>query len=145
MNKHKHAELIKQWADGAEIEVYCKSVDTWFYNPNPNWANSLEYRVKSKKPLRFILVREVSGDSSKVSENFPHKDVETYFKIHELVQEHETDWDKQDCEVYKDFFEEKYEMLTQRGKYVKTLGTIRMSKQCAEKLCEMLNNGEIEL
>jgi len=26
-----------------------------------------------------------------------------------------------------------------------SLGTIEMSSQCAEKLCEMLNNGEIEL
>jgi hypothetical protein len=98
-----------------------------------------------KQMKKFILGREASGNYSKMSENFPHKDVETYFKIHEFVQEHETDWDKQDCEVYKKVFEEKYETLTQRGMYVKTLGTIRMSKQCAEKLCEMLNSGEIEL
>jgi hypothetical protein len=41
---------------------------------------------------------------------------------------------KEDEEVY-DYVLNRYE----------SLGTIEMSKECAEKLCKMLNNREIEL
>lgn len=48
MNKpHKHAELIKAWADGAEIE--CRSPYTnykWGSTTAPLWLPSYEYRVK---------------------------------------------------------------------------------------------------
>lgn len=44
--KHKHAELIKAWADGAEIEVL--KGENWVYNSNPDWAPAHNYRVKPK-------------------------------------------------------------------------------------------------
>ena len=46
MNKpHKHAELIKAWADGAEIERrYSK--DCWQLVTNPLWDEDAEYRIK---------------------------------------------------------------------------------------------------
>ena len=45
MNKpHKHAELIKAWADGATIE--CKDCGVWFYANNPTWQENMEYRIK---------------------------------------------------------------------------------------------------
>ena len=49
MNKlHKHAALIKAWADGAEIQE--KSVDhgAWVSVNYPVWYNSMEYRIKPK-------------------------------------------------------------------------------------------------
>ena len=43
--KHKHAELIKAYADGAEIEY--KDVDgCWYLINNPVWHNHFEYRIK---------------------------------------------------------------------------------------------------
>ena len=46
MNKHKHAELIKQWADGATIQMLL-SVDDGFADcANPQWLNGVVYRVK---------------------------------------------------------------------------------------------------
>jgi hypothetical protein len=45
MNKpHKHAELIKAWADGAEIEVKNLYGD-WVTDETPNWTWP-EYRIK---------------------------------------------------------------------------------------------------
>jgi len=48
MNKpHKHAELIKAWADGAEIE--CKVVNgPWIAinSESPFWYKDNEYRIK---------------------------------------------------------------------------------------------------
>jgi hypothetical protein len=47
MNPHKHADLIKQWADGHQIEIKSVKGD-WCENNCPCWVNSAEYRVKPK-------------------------------------------------------------------------------------------------
>jgi len=55
---HKHAELIKAWADGAEIQTYSVNYDEWFDmdNSTPVWAEDRAYRIKPEpKPdiVRF--------------------------------------------------------------------------------------------
>lgn len=46
---HKHAEVIKAWADGAEIEYRDPSGgDPWELIPDPHWIPEFEYRVKPK-------------------------------------------------------------------------------------------------
>jgi len=47
---HKHAELIKQWADGAEIER--EAGYKWIVTPYPSWYDHLIYRVKPQ-PLEY--------------------------------------------------------------------------------------------
>ena len=44
MNPHKHAALIKAWADGAQIQ-YKDQAGEW-EDTNPNWYPDMEYRVK---------------------------------------------------------------------------------------------------
>ena len=46
MKPHKHAELIKAWADGAEIE--CKGLVTegWYLDTCPTWNEVRQYRIK---------------------------------------------------------------------------------------------------
>jgi hypothetical protein len=50
---HKHAALIKAWADGAEIEVRYPSCrggwTNWKGSTNPTWNPELEYRIKPHK------------------------------------------------------------------------------------------------
>jgi hypothetical protein len=43
---HKHAELIKAWADGAEIEMLFTVEDNWVSTKSPSWYASVEYRIK---------------------------------------------------------------------------------------------------
>jgi hypothetical protein len=43
--KHKHAELIKAWADGAEIQVKAHKL-VWEDRENPLWDTDSEYRIK---------------------------------------------------------------------------------------------------
>ena len=43
--KHKHAEVIKAWADGASIEF--KSKNGWQLCNDPGWYDDYEYRVKT--------------------------------------------------------------------------------------------------
>jgi hypothetical protein len=51
--KHKHAELIHAWADGAEIQIYSKELDNWINLDKPTWDFDGEYRIKpeEKKPV----------------------------------------------------------------------------------------------
>ena len=42
--KHKHAELIKKWADGAKIQIKSEN-DDW-EDVDPAWIEHCEYRIK---------------------------------------------------------------------------------------------------
>ena len=137
MNPHKHAELIKQWAEGAEIEVHYKSVDAWFSKSNPSWSESLEYRIKPKWEKR----QEVPLFYERYDCYIP-QEIHDFDTIHQFVTEFETDWDNQTCEVFKDFNKNYKVILCDT---YPSLGVVRMSKVCAEKLCKMLNNNEVEL
>ena len=72
--KHKHAELIKAWADGAEIEFlsniglgWCKCVE------NFSWYEGYEYRIKPEpKPdvVKYHWARYGGGQDIRLgSEN----------------------------------------------------------------------------
>jgi hypothetical protein len=44
---HKHAEIIKAWADGAEIEFYSGYHSEWKpIGENPMWSERLVFRIK---------------------------------------------------------------------------------------------------
>lgn len=45
--KHKHAELIKAWADGAQIEAKCNG--KWEYMKRPSWFEDHQYRIKPEE------------------------------------------------------------------------------------------------
>lgn len=47
---HKHAELIKAWADGAEIEVFSTSSSKWYTTRDPHWDSEKTYRIKPEPP-----------------------------------------------------------------------------------------------
>ena len=57
MNKpHKHAELIKAWADGAEIEI--KTEDGRWDATSPSWKSFLEYRIKLPDLVLYGVVKD---------------------------------------------------------------------------------------
>ena len=62
---HKHAELIKAWADGAEIEM--QHYKDWKLISNPRWDVELtEYRIKPEpKPdvVRYGIATAFFGSS----------------------------------------------------------------------------------
>lgn len=51
---HKHAELIKAWADGADIEVK-GPLDKEWYPSKPDWHDELEYRIKPEPKPDVVL------------------------------------------------------------------------------------------
>ena len=75
MKPHKHAELIKAWADGAEIEFryvlsnHREIVWSEWFNANltPAWSEDYEFRIKPEpKPdvVKYLLKDTVMGDWS---------------------------------------------------------------------------------
>ena len=65
MKPHKHAEIIKAWADGAEIQMKSKIDGRWWDCNDPEWDGDYEYRIKpeEKKPVvRWLWACKVSGD-----------------------------------------------------------------------------------
>jgi hypothetical protein len=47
MARHKHADVIHAWADGAEIQQFCG--DGWYDDSDtPNWFEDAEYRIKPR-------------------------------------------------------------------------------------------------
>ena len=61
--KHKHCEVIKAWADGAEIEFKSPSKENWECISEPSWLDSNEYRVKPE-PKPDVVTEVYIFDSS---------------------------------------------------------------------------------
>jgi hypothetical protein len=78
MNKpHKHAELIKAWADGAEIEFRWGCLNDWTKLTTPRWDQDGDYRIKPEpKPdvVRYWEVSffdcEIKGSGTKYQNSF---------------------------------------------------------------------------
>lgn len=51
---HKHAELIKAWADGAEIEYKYFRSGQWIQIETPNWDATVEYRIKPEPKPDYV-------------------------------------------------------------------------------------------
>ena len=60
MKAHKHAELIKAWADGAEIEFF--EHGKWNTKKHDFWSERYEYRIKPvPKPDRYKSYLALEG------------------------------------------------------------------------------------
>jgi|APGre2960657373_1045057.scaffolds.fasta_scaffold33829_3 hypothetical protein len=46
MTEHKHAEIIKAWADGAKIQKFSGRKQVWEDADTPTWNVDAQYRVK---------------------------------------------------------------------------------------------------
>jgi hypothetical protein len=56
--KHKHADLIKQWADGAEIEWLGIDGNWCSISGTPSWSVETTYRIKpTPKPdvVKYLI------------------------------------------------------------------------------------------
>ena len=59
MKPHKHAELIKAWADGAEIEFY--EHGKWHKKKHDCWYERYEYRIKPEPKPDVVLYQTVAN------------------------------------------------------------------------------------
>jgi hypothetical protein len=79
--KHKHAELIKAWADGAQIQVKACNL-VWEDREHPYWARDREYRIKPEQPVvRWLWVYPTMKGWS--ATNYFYDDKEILNAIHD--------------------------------------------------------------
>jgi len=58
--KHKHADLIHAWADGAQIQFFNIVYEEWDDTPYPCWDEKGQYRIKPEpKPDIFYKAKIV--------------------------------------------------------------------------------------
>ena len=72
MTEHKHAKLIKAWADGAKIQKFSKRSQKWEDTDNPSWSEDTEYRLRTDYTIELnahILNNELFID---VAARFPN-------------------------------------------------------------------------
>lgn len=82
----KHAELIKAWADGAEVQFRSLSDEEWMDIHVPNWAEYVQYRVKPE--MREFRV----GLTTAGPKVLHHKTHEARFKSSKHFVRWLTDW-----------------------------------------------------
>lgn len=94
--RHKHADVIIAWANGAEIEYRETSTSLWSWARMPCWYEDYEYRVKPPtKKYRVGLFKYPSVEAVVSVANSEH-DAERY-KENEYFVRWLTDW--VECEV----------------------------------------------
>jgi hypothetical protein len=63
MKPHKHAELIKAWADGAEIQFRRYGETDWQdAGHNPQWLQTFDYRIKPKSNNDIVYETHIKYD-----------------------------------------------------------------------------------
>lgn len=65
--KHKHCELIKAWADGAEIQAretsyFSDDDNVWVEIKTPTWSPYIEYRIKPKTIKYRLFLQHYEGE-----------------------------------------------------------------------------------
>jgi hypothetical protein len=63
---HKHADVIIEWAKGAEIE--CLSGNKWYPVCNPDFYNSTQYRVKPIRPQKQLEKEALQEQLAKIEQ-----------------------------------------------------------------------------
>lgn len=46
---HKHAEVIKAWADGANVQYFDGITEDWHFVASPSWSLKESYRIEPKR------------------------------------------------------------------------------------------------
>ena len=54
--RHKHADLIIEWANGAQIQHYSAIMCRWADDKNPKWDEETKFRIKPE-PAPDVVVR----------------------------------------------------------------------------------------
>jgi hypothetical protein len=69
----KHSELIKAWADGADVEWYDPGTKKWTPISGPPWREDAEYRIKTTREFVCHINSDgeiISFDSGNLSLTF---------------------------------------------------------------------------
>lgn len=98
-NPHVHAEVIKAWADGAEIEYQVEGDNHWWATDSPSWSPRVSYRIKPEpiktRPYRRWISKIDAQDGCEYSVHTASTEdygVESLHKQHYFVRWIDTEW-----------------------------------------------------
>ena len=88
MKPHKHAELIKAWADGAEIECL-EDCNSWIPVTKPIWREDWVYRIKPEPKPDIIRYASIGMHSDRTfyvhGVERSHSQIKLYFDGETMV------------------------------------------------------------
>lgn len=62
---HKHAEVIKAWANGARIQHFCAASGDWKdCDGTPGWHSAVDYRIKPEPRKGWYRVALLADGST---------------------------------------------------------------------------------
>lgn len=61
--RHKHADVIIAWAEGAEIEFKVQATGDWRKTDTPSWLEGWEYRIKPPAKKYRVALLDDNGTS----------------------------------------------------------------------------------
>lgn len=76
MARHKHADLIHAWAEGAEIQCLDSEDGEWvgyFDGAKPGWLDDHEYRIKPTPKPDVVQGWHVKQDFDYMRSSLPHQ------------------------------------------------------------------------
>ena len=69
---HKHADLIKMWADGWEIEEYDEGWGKWVGQSSPSWSRYKQYRSRKDDVIETLCLTYKHGSIDNISLGEPN-------------------------------------------------------------------------
>jgi hypothetical protein len=75
---HKHAELIKAWADGAVIQHLAMN-GLWYDVAEPSWVIDYSYRIKPKDVVLSGWIERTGVGSQFFAFNHPNDNIKLTF------------------------------------------------------------------
>ena len=95
MTKHVHCELIKAWADGAQIQLKMDDGNWEDIHGAPAWKPGWRYRIKPKLPaykVRFLIYQPYRAYYEHVCANVRNKEDEKLWENDPRFIKWITDW-----------------------------------------------------
>lgn len=59
MNPRPYADVIKAWADGADVQVWLEKTSVWIDSHAPDFNPGSVWRVKPKETTFFLPIEEI--------------------------------------------------------------------------------------
>lgn len=87
--RHKHADVIHAWAEGAEVQ--CKREGRWETDFDPNFFDSLEYRIKPKTGKYRVAIFKSSSDGKIFTDTEDFEEKRNLCELNDFIR-YLTDW-----------------------------------------------------
>jgi len=89
---HVHAELIKAWADGAEIQ-FCNNRGIWTSVNNPSFYADKKYRIKPQAPQEpvYAMVAYKAWDNTNLWDGVANAVLKAKYDYDKALKEYNND------------------------------------------------------